>query len=78
MFVHTLLILTLHTLRIPSHSLKKSWFLWPVMMNDSAPTQNRKPTKVCSFENRETVTIVKIKKGTLREGDRERQRDRET
>ena len=32
--------MSVHTSQIPSHSLKKSRPLWPVMMDDSAPTQD--------------------------------------
>ena len=34
--------MTLHTHKIPSHSSKKSRPLWPVMMDDNAPTQERR------------------------------------
>ena len=33
---------TLHTRKIPSHSSKKSRPLWPMMMDDSAPTHTRR------------------------------------
>ena len=34
--------ITLHTQKIPSHSLKKSRPLWPVMMDDRTPTHERR------------------------------------
>ena len=46
----TVYVYTLH------YTLKKSRLLWPVMMNDSAPTHERRKlvktyTKMCSLEN---------------------------
>ena len=34
--------ITLHTRKIPSHSLKKTWPLWPVMTDDNAPTHEKR------------------------------------
>ena len=41
---------TLHTCKISSHSSKKSRPLWPVTMDDSAPTQERRKL-VKTYEN---------------------------
>ena len=47
--------ITLQKRKIPSHTLKKSRSLWPVRMDDSAPTHKRRTlvntTKMCSLEN---------------------------
>ena len=50
--------ITLHTRKIPSYSLKKSRPLWPVMMDDPAPSSTHKRRKL----------VITYKMGSLENG----------
>ena len=64
--------ITLHTCKIPSHSLKKSRPLWPVIMDDSAPIHERRKL-VKTYKDvlsRKRIVVAKVCGETYSKNDK--------
>ena len=77
MCTHHTAHITLHTCKIPFHSSKRSWLLWPVMMDESAPTHERrklvKTYKKCVLPQKRTVA-AKVSRETYYKNDKKKDR----